>query len=313
MTSRSDSGADNGADVGPSDHKTTSKDRRIPGDFQSNNPSQIGIGGEDELVLKAYLTTDHELSIVPGNARREWMDRTALGFANRCLPLRIANQFGWFILNDRKIQVVWSGGNANEDIKVFYFKKDINEDTTKMNFAIRSHFGHGIITWRIPYLFRTPPQYNLYVRGPTNWWKDGAYPLDAIVESDWAVSTFTMNWKITRAETPIIFDEGEPICMIFPIPRSNIERFFPETHNLDEDPELKTKYKAWSESRKAFLDARHQPQQSEKNRLAWQKDYYVGRYPDGSNFSDHQIKLPLRAFVDRRDQHSSVRMEPEDL
>src|SRR3712207_8402233 len=33
----------------------------------------------------------------------------------------------------------------------------------------RSHFGSGILTWNLPFLFRTPPGYNLHVRGPANW------------------------------------------------------------------------------------------------------------------------------------------------
>jgi hypothetical protein len=38
-----------------------------------------------------------------------------------------------------------------------------------------SHFGSGILTWNVPYLFRTPPGYNLLVRGPANWPKDAAF------------------------------------------------------------------------------------------------------------------------------------------
>lgn len=49
-----------------------------------------------------------------------------------------------------------------------------------------SHFGAGVVTFTVPYLFRTPPSYNLHVRGPTNMPKDGIYPLEGIVETDWS-------------------------------------------------------------------------------------------------------------------------------
>ena len=41
-----------------------------------------------------------------------------------------------------------------------------------------SHFGYGILTWTLPYLFRTPPDWNLLARGPSNLPKDGIQALE---------------------------------------------------------------------------------------------------------------------------------------
>jgi Family of unknown function (DUF6065) len=49
------------------------------------------------------------------------------------------------------------------------------------------------------------PGYNLYVRGASNFPKDGAYALDGIFETDWAVATFTMNCKLTGVGVPVRF------------------------------------------------------------------------------------------------------------
>jgi hypothetical protein len=106
-------------------------------------------------------------------------------FANRCLPLRIANQAGWFILNSHPLRVTWTGGNDLSALEVESLDPSVAPPAA-------SHFGSGILTWNIPYLFRTPPGYNLHARGPANWPKDGACPLEGIVETDWAVSTFTI-------------------------------------------------------------------------------------------------------------------------
>ena len=35
-------------------------------------------------------------------------------------------------------------------------------------FAPRPHFGSGTVTWYLPFLFRTPPDYGLIVTGPAN-------------------------------------------------------------------------------------------------------------------------------------------------
>lgn len=238
-----------------------------------------------ELLLIAYRTKEGgpKLEVAPAN--RKWMNETSPGFANRCLPLRIANQAGWFLLNHESIEVVWNGQASVNDLTFLSGSLD-------GQFA-RSHFGHGILTWQIPYLFRTPTGYNLYVRGPTNWCKDGACPLDAVVETDWPTSTFTMNWKITRVGVPVRFEKDEPICMIFPIARGEIEKFQPEVRRISEDPELERKYKEWKLSRELFNRG---SEDSTGSQQTWQKHYYLGTTLDGKEFAEHQVKLKVRTF-----------------
>jgi hypothetical protein len=116
--------------------------------------------------------------------------------------------------------VTWNGGAAIEVLKVEFFEKP--------QFAYAaSHFGYGILTFSVGYLFRTPPGYNLYVRGPANLHKDGIAALEGIVETDWSEAPFTMNWQVTRRNHPIVFEEGEPIAMISLIRRGELERFHP--------------------------------------------------------------------------------------
>ena len=139
---------------------------------------------------------------------RAWMESSRYRFANRCLPLLIANQAGWSLVNDARFSVLWKGGDSHEDT-VIRFEGEPSEPPS-------SHFGLGVITWNIPYLFRTPPGWNLLARGPANAPKDGIAPLEGLVETDWSAMPFTMNWKLTRPNHPVRFDEGEPICFIFP-------------------------------------------------------------------------------------------------
>jgi uncharacterized protein DUF6065 len=82
---------------------------------------------------------------------------------------------------------------------------------SEASYPASSHFGSRILAFNLPFRFRTPLGYNLQVRGLASWPKDGAYPLEGILETDWTVSTFTMNWKLTRAELPVAFEAGEPI------------------------------------------------------------------------------------------------------
>ena len=160
---------------------------------------------------------------------------------------------------------------------------------------ILSHFGSGVITFTVPFLFRTPPGINLWVKGPTNWLKDGVQPLEGVVETDWVASTFTMNWKMTRHLEWIRFEKDEPFCMLVPIPRGLAEGLVPRRAPMTANPELKAQYEKWEGSRKGFLSDLTE-QDPDAVKAGWQKDYFQGKTPDGKDFGAHQTKLNLREF-----------------
>jgi hypothetical protein len=241
----------------------------------------------DKHVIKAFRVTPEIMPLQPAVVQREWMQKTRQNFANRCLPLRIANQFGWFLLNTDDIQVTWDGGAGHEALK-------INRPSGKKGGAAASHFGEGIVTWQVPYLFRTPPGYNLYVRGPTNCFKDGAYALDGIIETDWSVASFTMNWKITCIGVPVHFAVGEPIAMIMPVARGELEKFQIVIEDIKKEPDLRAQHRAWATSRWQFNQALKKSSDAGAN---WQKHYFFGKKVDGLAFPDHQTELELKPVV----------------
>ncbi len=123
--------------------------------------------------LIAYRIHPHAQRIVPGDARRQWMDETRSRYAYRCLPLTIANSMGWEILLPATVTAEWNGGSELSDITV----QSQDPDWKTKQLAI-SHFGHGILTFPINYLFRTEPGIALWARGAPNRPKDGIAPLD---------------------------------------------------------------------------------------------------------------------------------------
>jgi uncharacterized protein DUF6065 len=158
-----------------------------------------------------------------------------------------------------------------------------------------SHFGSGVLTFALPYLFRTPKNINLWVKGPSNSPKDGIQALEGIVESDWSVATFTMNWKLTRPNHLVSFDEGEPICMVVPVARGLGEGLVPVQTPLVVNQKLEAEYKLWQRKRAQFLRmlSDHDPSTV---RQGWEKDYFKGISPSGKAFSDHQSQVNLRHF-----------------
>jgi hypothetical protein len=219
------------------------------------------------------------------------MDEAPESFPYRCLPLSIANSHGWEILSPCGFEVEWNGGMAVEDVAV---RVDAGARPSQMPVAL---FGLGTFTIHIEGIFRTPPGWNLYVNGPSNGEKDGAAPLAGIIETDWAPYTFTMNWKLTRPNHAVRFEENEPIAFFFPVERAVIERVTPRFAPIDEDPGLKASFAEWSRSRDAFQkQVREHP--PEKPADKWQKFYYRGLMPDGRcPVADHQAKLHIQEFA----------------
>lgn len=243
------------------------------------------------VKLAAYLLTAETIvTLTPASARRAWMEESPERFANRCLPLLIANQSGWFVELLEPVEVEWTGSGGIGDVEIF------GSERAKLNVA--SHFGGGIFTFKMPYLFRTEPGYNLLVRGPSNLYKDGVAPLEGVVETDWSIAPFTMNWKATRPKKRIRFDAGEPIAMLVPQRRREIESFEPELLALDDDAEIAAEYRRWRESREGFI-VDLAAQKAEAVQAGWQRDYFLGRTPDAREAHEHQTRLAVRPFTKR--------------
>jgi hypothetical protein len=159
-----------------------------------------------------------------------------------------------------------------------------------------SMFGYGILTISIPFLFRLPPLRNLMVHGPANFFKDGAAPLEGLVEVDWMPYTFTMNWKITRARRRIRFARGEPVCMLTPVPRGELNQFRGEIRNLQSKPELLEGYTLWRQQRVAREKERMET--GANHRQGVQGHYIRGKGYLGESASGHQTKLSLKPFTE---------------
>ena len=62
------------------------------------------------MKLTAYVIDGHQIDIRPAPLERNWMEATGQRFAYRCLPLNIANAFGWEISCGSGFSASWDGG-----------------------------------------------------------------------------------------------------------------------------------------------------------------------------------------------------------
>jgi hypothetical protein len=137
-----------------------------------------------------------------------------LPHAYKCLPLVVANQWGWQILCPTDVTVTWNGTPGLEGLQVAVAPQFLP--------AIKSQFGAGIVTFSPPWLFRTPPGWNLYLKGPSNRWKINCAPLEGVIETWWLNYTFTLNWKVIEPGT-VSFARGESLGQLVPVPHATFQ------------------------------------------------------------------------------------------
>jgi hypothetical protein len=244
--------------------------------------------------LEAFKTVKHPPELVPCTQERAWMDVFTERHAYRCLPLTIANSHGWEILVPAALEVEWNGGPQIADLTVRALEP-FPEGFPLEHFAM-SNFARGIVTFHTGYLFRTPPGWNLLTTGAFNEPRPGISPLTGIIESDWLPYPFTMNWQMLHAGT-VRFEKDEVFCTVMPIPKHYLDQWDVAIHELGDDPILLAEHEQFRTSRSAF---RERLEAKEAGALAegWERHYFVGRFPDGSEGADHINKLRLNPPVD---------------
>jgi hypothetical protein len=246
--------------------------------------------------LRCYALHEHAPKLAPARSHRQWMDDFTDRHAYRCLPLSIANAFGWDVLCPVPIEISWNGGPAISDL-VVRGKKPLPGGRPLEHFC-RSNFSRGIVTMHVDYIFRTDLGWDLLATGPFNSAKDNAAPLTGVIETDWLPYPFTMNWQILRPGR-VTFDEDEPFCTVLPVQKRALLDTAPEIFRLADDPELVSQHEAFRRERDDFM-RRYRAGDESAFKQAWQKHYFFGRHPDGTKVDDHLNKLRLREPVDRR-------------
>jgi hypothetical protein len=248
------------------------------------------------MKLVCFALHDFAPQVVPARPHRRWMDGFLDRHPYRCLPLAIANAHGWEILCPVPIEIAWNGGKSVDDLVVRALKP--LPGGRPIEHFCRSNFSHGIVTFHLDYIFRTDPGWDLLATGPFNQPKENACPLTGVIESDWLPYPFTMNWQVERPGR-LVFEEDEPYCLIFPLPKHVLQDCQPEIYRLEDDPEFQRQHESFRASREEFMQRRRDGDPAVIAQ-AWQRHYFIGRHPDGTLAQSHINKLRLAAPVDRR-------------
>jgi len=143
---------------------------------------------------------------------------------------------GWDFLCPCAFEAVWHGGFGAEDVEI-RFAENVENVPGQTGF-VQSLQGEGLLTFYPGYQCKTEAEHALWVRGPINASKDGAIPLESVIDTSILPGTLTLHWRLTRPGQSIRFEAGEPFCTLLPFPKAGLDEVtvevMPLTGDLDD-------------------------------------------------------------------------------
>ena len=176
-----------------------------------------------EDTLAYYKTADYDFDLsdlvesLIGKPDRDWFSITAFSF---CLPLTIANQYGFVVKSNWDAEISWDG-DPNSTIEV---KSEAWQNHKSIQPFV-GDFGNGILTLENKVIIRTPPGINLMTMQPPNSFIKGLHVMQGVIESDNLRRNHSFNIKITEPNTVIKIKKGDWLAAFIPIPRFFVENF----------------------------------------------------------------------------------------
>ena len=231
-------------------------------------------------MTKLFLKQTHQSPplIQQSRVKRDWMDATYNKHAYQCLPMTVANVYGWELILEEDLIVQWDGGNTPPTI--------ISGETTSSGRVQAISSIIGMISINMGWVINTEEGYNTWISGSPNYFLDGAVPLTATIPSYWWPDESQMNWKITKIGEPVIFAAGTPFCFFSIYDNSVLENVEIVKSSFWGDTEL-------VESRMKYGELK--AKNNVENPWTWTKGIRTGLDADGKQIGPTFTGLPKLA------------------
>jgi hypothetical protein len=200
------------------------------------------------LDIELYKVSNESFPIVSAKKQRNWMNDNV--HAYRCVPLSIANTFGWDIFLPKDLDVEWNGRNQNKDLKIY-----------ENAHLYESHFGSGTFTIQVAYTWKTSEDYQIMVMPYPNPDQYDIVSLTAIVETDRLMYPWFLTCKVTRPGRYKL-KAGTPIARVIPI---KVKDTVDCNINLTSEPKEYREYREWQADMRNKID---------RTKEDWQKFYH---------------------------------------
>lgn len=152
------------------------------------------------MIVEGYTVAQPQVDIVPARKDRDWF----INHAYKCLPLSIANEYGWDLVTQEDISFLWKGG-------------DLVSDMTTSKGEAYSHFGMGTVTLRVGLIWKTNPGVSLIVMPPPNHPQTGYMTMTAVIETDELKYPWYVSLKSTDPGRETSIPAGTVIARVMPI------------------------------------------------------------------------------------------------
>lgn len=242
------------------------------------------------LKLNPYLQEEYDISEVieplAGQPKRDWFTDNFY----RCLPLSIANQYGFLLKSAFDLTLFWDGDNDHEisieiDTKSPYYRGNGSQMQIQQ---FLGNFRHGIMSIVNIWNLRTPPGINLMTMQPPNMINNpDLFVMSGVVETDNLRSIFTFNIKVLTPNKKITIKKGDPLAAFMPIPRYFVENF--ELEAADQVFDKETIESELHEVQTFFWE--RQVLDPVTRKFGVGRRYYQGMHHDETKFKDHQKKI----------------------
>jgi len=227
-------------------------------------------------------------SLIGKSQRDQFRDHAYL-----CLPLTIANQYGFVIKSTKDFTLFYPGGNQ----KVLIDLKGAQEHDSKTDIQnFFTNFESGILSVSNHFHLRTPPGVNLMTIQPPNYFIPGLHVMTGVVETDNLRRGFTFNLQVTTPGVKIKIKKGDWLSAFIPIPRYYVDNFKlieAESFFDDNTMQLERASMIRAEYERQSGDFKENLEKGIKNPLlaGTGRKYFKGIFPNGKEFPDHQKRI----------------------
>lgn len=180
------------------------------------------------MFLKLYSIGQNRISVVPAARGRQWMKENPHAF--RCGPLANFNAFGWDLVINEDVQILWNGGISKDDLTI-----------AEGHPICHSNFGHGVLTFVLNYTWHTSPGWSLAVSSVPNNENDDWSTIWALIETDKLKYPFFPSVQFKKPGRWTI-KSGTAIARVFPIQQQEVMDVQPV---VEHEPLEYLEYRQW--------------------------------------------------------------------
>jgi len=191
-----------------------------------------------------------QFPVVQSMKQRDWMNKNP--HAYRCVPMSIANTFGWDVILPETVTLEWNGGIGQHDVKVL------------KGTCFNPHFGSGTVTMQGSYTWETEEGMQLMVMPVPNQDQWDLVSLSAIIETDRLMYPWFLTCQLTRPGT-FTFRQGMKLARVIPI---RVEDVVNANITIENEPEDFREYRLWQTQSRNEFNENKPPHEK------WQKFYH---------------------------------------